>query len=186
MVAPTVLICPGLGNSGSDHWQSWLEARITGARRLEQADWDAPDPEDWVAALDAAVRDSATPVLLVAHSLACIMVARWACRPGAATVRVAAALLVAPPDVDDPALVPAEVRGFAPIPTEPLPFPALVVGSRNDPYCTAGRACACAAAWGADFIDAGEVGHINTAAGFGPWPQGEVLVRHLLEETGNP
>lgn len=183
MTAPTILVCPGLGNSGPDHWQSWLESRISGTRRLEQADWDAPDPAAWTAVLEAAVRDSEAPVLLVAHSLACIMVARWAADGTSTTGRVMAALLVAPPDVEDPGRVPPEVRGFAPVPTEPLPFPALVVGSRSDPYCAAERACAFAVAWGADFIDAGEAGHINTAAGYGPWSQGETLVRHLLREA---
>ncbi|SMH36078.1 RBBP9/YdeN family alpha/beta hydrolase [Azospirillum agricola] len=180
MTQPTVLILPGLGNSGPDHWQSWLAGRMPGLVRVEQADWDHPTPADWVARLEAAVAAAPGPVLLVAHSLSCILVAHWAEVPGASVGKVAAALLVAPPDVESPAHTPPEVRGFAPVPTSPLPFPAVVVGSRNDPYCPAARACGFAALWGADFIDAGEVGHINPAAGFGPWPMGEKLVRDLL------
>jgi predicted alpha/beta hydrolase family esterase len=53
-----------------------------------------------------------------------------------------------------------------------LPFPALLISSSDDPYCTAARAKAMAEAWGASFVDAGALGHINTASGHGPWPDG--------------
>jgi predicted alpha/beta hydrolase family esterase len=38
-----VLILPGLGNSGPDHWQSHWERGDAACRRVEQDDWDAPD-----------------------------------------------------------------------------------------------------------------------------------------------
>ncbi|CAO3405148.1 RBBP9/YdeN family alpha/beta hydrolase [Azospirillum palustre] len=186
MTQPTVLVLPGLGNSGPDHWQSWLEGRLPALTRVDLGDWDAPEPDRWVERLDAAVRAAPGPVVLVAHSLACILVARWAAT-GGRTETVAAALLVAPPDVgspdvESPRTVPAEACRFAPVPTDPLPFPAVVVGSRSDPYCTAARACGFAALWGADFIDAGEVGHINGASGHGPWPMGETLLKDMLAQ----
>ncbi|MFP5511829.1 MAG: RBBP9/YdeN family alpha/beta hydrolase [Alphaproteobacteria bacterium] len=185
MTQPTVLVLPGLGNSGPEHWQSWLEGRLPALNRVDLGDWDAPEPERWVERLDAAVRAAAIaapgPVVLVAHSLACILVARWAAGSDAAD-KVAAALLVAPPDVESPDRVPAVVRRFAPVPTDPLPFPAVTVGSRNDPYCAASRACGFAALWGANFIDAGEVGHINGDSGHGPWPMGETLLKDLLAQ----
>ncbi|MBP2308876.1 alpha/beta hydrolase [Azospirillum melinis] len=171
MTQPTVLVLPGLGNSGPDHWQSWLEGRLPALTRVDLGDWDAPEPDRWVERLDAAVRAAPGPVVLVAHSLACILVVRWAATEGR-TETVAAALLVAPPDVESPRTVP----------TDPLPFPAVVVGSRSDPYCTAARACGFAALWGADFIDAGEVGHINGASGHGPWPMGETLLKDMLAQ----
>lgn len=183
MAPATVLILPGLGNSGPGHWQSWLEQRMPALRRADLGDWDAPAPEIWAERLEAAVMGAAQPVVLVAHSLSCILVARWAASGAPAVGKVAGALLVAPPDVDSPDGIPLEAARFAPVPTDPLPFPALVVGSRNDPYCRAERACALAVAWGADFIDAGEAGHINTDSGYGPWPMGETLLRHLLEEV---
>ncbi|WP_448206296.1 RBBP9/YdeN family alpha/beta hydrolase [Azospirillum sp. sgz302134] len=193
MAKASVLILPGLGNSGPDHWQSWLAGRHPGFRRVEQADWDAPILDDWIAALERAVAESAAPVVLIAHSLASILVAHWAhsdlvradsVRAGSVD-KVAAALLVAPPDVESADHTPPEVHGFAPVPTDPLPFRAVVLASRNDPYCTVQRACACAFAvgWGADFIDAGDLGHINTASGHGPWPDGERLVLDLLKEV---
>ncbi|MBK1839585.1 serine hydrolase family protein [Azospirillum sp. YIM B02556] len=181
MTQPTVLVLPGLGNSGPDHWQTWLEGRLPALSRVDLGNWDAPEPDLWVARLDQAVREAPGPVVLVAHSLACILVARWAVATDSAG-KVATALLVAPPDVEAPDLVPVEAQRFAPVPTDPLPFPAVVVGSRNDPYCTAARACGFAALWGADFIDAGEVGHINGASGHGPWPMGETLLKDLLAQ----
>ena len=183
MTHPTVLILPGLGNSGARHWQTWLEGRIPGLQRVEQSDWDAPALQDWVATLESAVAAAPGPVVLIAHSLACLLVPHWAVRAGGyggSLGKVAAALLVAPSDVESTERTPPAVWGFAPVPTIPLPFPTIVVGSRNDPYCTAERACGFAALWGADFIDAGEVGHINADSGFGPWPMGESLVKDLL------
>lgn len=181
MTQLTVLVLPGLGNSGPDHWQSWLEGRLPALARVDLGDWDAPEPDRWMERLDSAIHAAPGPVVLVAHSLACILVARWAAVSDMAE-KVAAALLVAPPDVESPQTVPAEARRFAPVPSDPLPFPAVVVGSRSDPYCTAARACGFAALWGADFIDAGEAGHINSASGHGPWPMGETLLKDLLAQ----
>ncbi|MBK3775744.1 alpha/beta hydrolase [Azospirillum sp. YIM DDC1] len=180
MAKASVLIVPGLGNSGLDHWQSWLQQRHPSFIRVEQADWDAPALEDWVRSLEEAVAAAAEPVVLVAHSLGCMTVAHWALRSGSSVAKIAAALLVAPPDVESAEHTPPEVHGFAPVPTDPLPFHTVVLASRNDPYARAERSCGFAVGWGADFIDAGDLGHINTAAGYGSWPDGERLVLDLL------
>jgi uncharacterized protein len=82
------------------------------------------------------------------------------------------AFLVAPPDVEEADLIPAVERSFAPVPRDPLPFPSLLVASRSDPYCAYARAEDLAFAWGSALLDAGEAGHINTASGYGPWPEG--------------
>jgi len=174
----SILILPGLGNSGPDHWQTWLERRHPAARRVEQSDWDQPDRDVWVDTLEAAVAAAAGPVVLVAHSLACSLVARWAGRGSVGCV--AAALLVAPSDVDSPAHTPPEVRGFAPMPLAPLPFRVTLVASRTDPYVAFDRARFVAECWGATFVDAGEQGHINVASGHGPWPEGERMLLDLL------
>ena len=100
---------------------------------------------------------------------------------GAAAERdVKAALLVAPSDVDAPDRTPEEVRSFAPLARERLPFPAIVVASRDDPFVAIERAAAFARDWGAEFVDAGAAGHINTASGHGPWPGGRLLLERLL------
>ena len=88
------------------------------------------------------------------------------------------ALLVAPGDVERPDLA-AQIHGWAPIARQPLPFPALLVGSRNDPYCSLERAEALAQAWGARFVDYGERGHINAESGLGDWAEGHGWLQQL-------
>ena len=117
------------------------------------------------------------PVLLVAHSLGCILTAWWAAHTRHAA-KVRGALLVAPGDVERPDLA-AQIHGWAPIARQPLPFPALLVGSRNDPYCSFERAEALAQAWGARFVDYGERGHINAESGLGDWAEGHGWLQQL-------
>ena len=126
----------------------------------------------------AAVVERTPGAVLVAHSLGCPLVAHLAHRRP--HLPIAAALLVAPADVDSARHTPEHIRGFAPIPLERLPFRSIVVGSRNDPYMSFARAREVAFAWGAGFVDAGAVGHINVASGFGPWPDGKRLLAQLI------
>jgi len=172
-----VLVLPGLFGSGPDHWQTRLEAAFPTARRVEQRDWERPEREEWVATLDRAIRGCKSAPVLVAHSLGCVTAAVWAESRAPGLVR--GALLVAPSDVERPDGVPA-IRGFAPIPMKPLPFPSILVSSSNDPYLTVARSRELAAAWGSRWVDAGAAGHVNAAAGFGPWPGGRALLEELL------
>ncbi len=173
-----ILIVPGWSSSGPDHWQTRWQRSLTTAQRVEQDDWYNPDREKWVARIAAAVAKCTRPPVLVAHSLGCAAVAHAGAKLPAGLV--AGAFLVAPADVDNAADWPvtdgyrldAEATGFAPAPRVSLPFRALLVASSNDPYCTLARARALAGAWGAALVEAGEVGHINTASGHGPWPEG--------------
>lgn len=166
-----ILMVPGLGGSGPDHWQTRWESRLSTATRVEQADWDRPDRTAWTATLTAAVETATRPVVLVAHSLGVVTCAHAA--SGLPEGRVRGAFLVAPPDVDDPTMAEAErVRSFAPLPMGPLPFPSALVASRDDPYCAYKRADEVAQAWGAVLVDAGMSGHVNAQSGHGPWPEG--------------
>jgi predicted alpha/beta hydrolase family esterase len=125
------------------------------------------------------------PVVPVAHSLGCALVAHAAARwPSLIARAVPAALLVAPADVDSPAHTPPETRGFAPMPRARLPFPATVIASADDPYVEIDRARAFAAAWGAAFVDAGAAGHINAASDLGDWPAGKACLEGLLARVG--
>jgi predicted alpha/beta hydrolase family esterase len=36
-----------------------------------------------------------------------------------------------------------------------------------------------AQAWGSSLVDAGDAGHLNTDAGYGPWPAGERMLMNL-------
>ncbi|HEV8392553.1 MAG TPA: alpha/beta hydrolase [Dongiaceae bacterium] len=179
MSAP-VLIIPGLGGSGPDHWQSRWQARLADARRVEQEDWDKPDRGGWIARLDEAIAHAKRPPILVAHSLSCALVACWA----AARMRpVHAALLVAPADIESDAHTPPEAHVFRPLPMAVLSFPTIVVASRDDPYVAFNRATAMAKAWGAELVDIGNAGHINSASGYGDWPMGEQLLARLQRES---
>ena len=121
------------------------------------------------------------PAVLVAHSLGCQHVAAWAAH-SRNTHRVRAALLVAPPDVerDD---VRALLPSWSPIALGALPFAASLLASSNDPYCSAARARQFAAAWGADFIDAGPRGHLNADSGLDDWPEAHDQLRQLMRDT---
>ena len=180
--SPRILLLPGWQNSGPGHWQSLWEARH-GYHRVEQHDWMRPLRGDWSARLEETVADADGPVVLAAHSLGCLLVSAWAAH-SRHTLKVAGALLVAPPDTerDD---MPPQLHGWRPLTRQPLPFPAIAVISRDDPYGDAGRMAALARAWGAELVDAGPRGHLNHESGLGDWPDGRALLLHLARRAGN-
>ena len=149
-----VLLLPGWQNSDALHWQSQWEA-LYGYERLQQHDWQRPLRGDWSARLQETVVDSALPVVLVAHSLGCVLTAWWAAHSPLARTRVLGALLVAPADTE---------------------------ASQDDPYCRWDRSQHFAQAWGAELVDLGPAGHINTASGLGRWDAGHALLRRLIKE----
>ena len=163
----SVLTVPGWHNSGPAHWQSRWENLRPDIRRVEQDDWERPDPGSWILQLDKAINAARQPVILLAHSLGCITLAHWVKETGGRGV--AAALLVAPPDVER-----EDLRGmlpaWSPVLLNPLPFKTLVLASSDDPYCSQARAQTFAIAWGADFIGTGKGGHLNAESGLGDWP----------------
>jgi predicted alpha/beta hydrolase family esterase len=177
-----VLILPGLFDSGPGHWQTLWQRGRPGFRRVEQADWKTPRCADWVARLEAAVREAGPAALLVAHSSACALVAHWVlARGGEASSGgppVRGALLVAPSDPEAPSY-PAGPTGFAPMPLLRLPFRSVVAASSDDPYVTPERARSFAAAWGSRLVELGAVGHVNSASGLGDWPRGLELLGQL-------
>lgn len=170
------LIIPGLGGSGAGHWQQHWAAREASSEIVEQEDWQRPFLPDWLHTLEARLLDSPGAVL-VAHSLGCALVAALAGRPSAANV--AGALLVAPADVARLSRQVPSVVSFLGGPPQRLPFPTIMVASRDDPYMDFAGAKAHASGWGSAFVDIGKAGHINVASGFGPWPDGQVLAEGL-------
>jgi len=69
----SVLLLPGLWNSGPEHWHTYWE-RAYGFTRLIQRDWETPARTDWVATIDAAVAGAPGAVVLAGHSLAIVVV----------------------------------------------------------------------------------------------------------------
>jgi predicted alpha/beta hydrolase family esterase len=173
-----ILIVPGLAGLDDDHWQArWLRTLKT-TRLVEQDNWTEPDAEAWAGRIIDSAVQSARPVVLVAHSLGVAAVAHLARRMPKGFI--SGAFLVAPADVDkagdwpatDGVTFDAVKSGFAPLPVQPLPFPSVLIASSNDPYCSVDRATALANGWGSTLVEAGDAGHINSASGFGPWPDG--------------
>ncbi len=177
-----ILIIPGWTNSGPDHWQTRWQSRLTTARRVEQADWERPDKALWTGALVDAVALCSKPVVLIAHSCGVATVAHAA--PRFAAGRVVGAFLVAPASERAVVEIPGMDPAFAPLPRDPLPFPSLLVASRNDAHCDYADAGDMALDWGSTLVDAGEVGHINTASGHGPWPEGAMRFGWFLKQLG--
>lgn len=178
-----ILIVPGYTNSGPEHWQTRWQSKLSTARRVEQAEWTKPVREDWTASVANAVNEAERPVVLVAHSLgvaAAVQAIPQFRKP------VAGAFFVAPPDVANPQIRPRHLMTFGPYSREPLPFPSVVIASRNDPFCAFDVAEDIAGAWGSLFIDAGETGHLNEDAGFGPWPEGSMTFAKFLTELKAP
>ncbi|GEN99838.1 hypothetical protein NSE01_16710 [Novosphingobium sediminis] len=182
---PVILTVPGLGNSGPGHWQTTWEARLPRCRRVDLGLWEDPHRNTWVNKLNLAIQRAEGPVVLAAHSLGCLAVAWWAEyeQPGGVIEggKVIGALLVAPPDVEERPLDRRLTR-FAPVPEAALPFPSILVASRNDPYLTMAQARRLARRWGARLADAGEAGYINAASELGDWAFGRLLLNTLLPQ----
>ncbi len=71
------LMVPGLGGSGQEHWQSLWQRDVADARVVEQANWDRPNIETWLAVLNRDMAECRKPIVLVVHSLGCALVAHW-------------------------------------------------------------------------------------------------------------
>lgn len=176
----TVLIVPGLGDSGPQHWQTYWLALMKNAQKLIQKDWNAPNLTDWLATLNTTIATIDGPIVLVAHSLGSILVNHWTTNHY--DPKVIAALLVAPADVDSVTHTPEETWNFSPIPLTKLPYPSIVITSSNDPYIAVERATLFAEKWGSSFVDVGLQGHLNTASNLKNWEEGQAIFQKLLTQ----
>lgn len=170
------LIVPGWRDSGPGHWQSLWAAQLPRARRVVQRDWLHPVRSAWVDTLARDVLAAPGPVVIVAHSLGCIATVHL---PPEAARRVHGALLVAPADPERRGVL----SGFAPVPSERLPYRSIVVASSNDPFCPSRRAGAYARAWGSEFVRLSDAGHVNVESGHGDWPLGLALLQTLMAQA---
>lgn len=186
---PTLLIVPGLRDHVAQHWQTLLAAGRSDVLCVPPMGRTDLDCQARVDAIERAALSIAGPLVIVAHSGGCIMVAHWA-RQTRRTVQ--AALLATPPDFDTPmpegypTLDALRESGWFPVPRSHLPFPALVAASRNDPLGRYERVAALARDWGTQLADLGEVGHLNPASGFGPWPAAQTLINQAIALSPQP
>jgi predicted alpha/beta hydrolase family esterase len=177
-----ILIIPGLGGSGPDHWQSRWAQKLSTGRMVEQEDWLNPSRDAWVANILREIEASSRPAVLVGHSLGAIAAAHAIAETP--REKIAAAFLVAPPDPDHPEL-PSDLfdpRFKERAPLRALQVPGVIVASRSDPFADYGFAERLSAQWGLDLADAGDAGHINAESGHGPWPEGLMRLAGLLSK----
>lgn len=169
-----ILVIAGHEGPGDAHWQSRLIAKLSAARLVEQDDWLYGSLDVAVNKLVDAVEEATKPVVFVAHSAGAILIAHAipTLRVRGLVGRARGGFLVAPPN--EKSL--GELKGldpkFLPIPRDPLPFPSALIASSNDPHASLEDSSDLALAWGSKLIEAGPAGHINTASGHGPWPEG--------------
>jgi predicted alpha/beta hydrolase family esterase len=181
---PTVLIVPGLRDQVAQHWQTLLAAQLPRVLTVSPMGRDDLDCCKRVDAIEAAAQQVEGPLVIVAHSGGCIMVAHWAQET---RIRVHGALLAAPPDFESampegyPSIEALHAGGWLPVPRTPLPFRSIVAASRNDPLGSFTRIDTLAHDWGSELVDLGAVGHLNPASGYGPWPLAHAFIEQLSQ-----
>lgn len=184
--SPIVLIVPGLRDHVAEHWQTLLAERLTRVASVPPMGREDLDCGARVAAIEAAMDAIEGPVVIVAHSGGCVMIAHWA-HVTRHAAKLRGALLATPPDFDRPmpagypTLQALAASGWLPVPRARLPFPSLVAASRNDPLGSFVRVSELARDWGSELVDLGEVGHLNPASGYGEWPLAEQLIARLAQ-----
>ena len=166
--APVVMV-PGLGGSGEDHWQTLWEKERPEFRRVTQKDWQTRDLDAWAVEIAAGLCAVGTPAFVAAHGFGCLATLRAAL---AHRAPIRAALLVAPIDPDAIGL-------GSLMPGARLSFPSALVASTNDPWLKLVKAGSLATRWGSRLIAYRNAGHINAESGYGPWPDLARLLRDL-------
>ena len=186
---PTILIVPGLRDHVEQHWQTLLAKELPCSVTVPPLEENKLSCQARLDAIDQALQGIEGPVLIVAHSAGCMMVAHWAQRQNNAHLgQILGAVLAAPADVETqmPAGYPTKdmlaANGWAPIPRQPLPFPSVLAASSNDPLTALERARRFAQDWGSELVELGPVGHLNPASGHGPWPMAAKLIHDLLAQ----
>jgi uncharacterized protein len=181
---PYVLLLHGYTGSGPEHWQSRLAGDLANAGGVvdvpQLTDPDRPDLEVWLAELrhhlQAAPRGGER--VLLAHSCGASLWLHHAARLAEDRddprddLRFDRVLLVSPPG---PRWTHPDVHGFAPAPLDAAGvrraagWTQLVVGD-DDETCSVDDAVEMAAGLKVDLDVIPGGAHLNTEAGYGPWP----------------
>lgn len=165
----TILVLPGLGGGTDGHWYARWQAGLQTAEWVSLDDWSSPTRDVYAAAIVDAVAASERPVVLVGHGYGSLAAVHAAADLAGGKLR--GAFLTAVPDVDA-ADATSVAESYRPLPRDPLPFPSLVLASRNDPHCAFEVAEDLAGAWGSRIVDLRESGNVDPDSGHGPWPEG--------------
>ena len=189
-----LVVVPGLHGSGPGHWQTWLEAQFPGAMRVEQDAWHVPDAPAWAARVAATLEEAGPgPHVLVAHSFGCLATLHLLQQAGQgsaahgalsesaahAAAHISQVLLVAPAE-------PVRFGMADLLPQGRIDVPTCVIASDTDPWMAAASARAWALRWGSDWINLGDAGHVNVAAGFGSFPLARDWTYAALRRLARP
>jgi uncharacterized protein len=169
------LVLHGLDGSGLGHWQVWLVRRLRGAGHdvsfPELPDPSDPDPDIWQQVIEAELEPGPEPVV-ACHSLACLLWLRIAAR--SERRRAKRVLLVAPPSREDMDQVGrALIHGADAADVERAAGSTLLICSDDDPYCPPGAVATFAEPLAIESRTIAGAGHLNSDAGYGPWPDAE-------------
>ena len=169
------VIVPGVGGSEHDHWQSWLQRQLKSCSRVQQQDWNKPVLHEWVEQFIKTVQAIQEPIQIVAHSFGCLTTVAALAQHPELNQKIKNLVLVAPAN-------PARFgdAGFARDSQNDyqqyfhqlkLQVPTQMIISENDPWLNFQDALQLAKAWKIRPKNLGQVGHINVASGFGPFPE---------------
>ena len=169
------VIVPGVGGSEYDHWQSWLQRQLKSCSRVQQQDWNKPVLHEWIEQFVKTVQAIQEPIQIVAHSFGCLTTVAALAQYPELNQNIKNLVLVAPAN-------PARFgdAGFARESQNDyqqyfhqlkLQVPTQMIISENDPWLNFQDALQLAKAWKIRPKNLGQVGHINVASGFGPFPE---------------
>jgi predicted alpha/beta hydrolase family esterase len=173
---PVVLVHGWFG-SGPDHWQTWLAEQLRAAGREVRypvlPEPEAPALPAWQAALAETLAGlPADGFDVVCHSLGAVLWLHHADAPASGSPVPARVALVAPPS---PTLPEPALAGFLPPPLDAdavrrAAGGTVLVCGPGDPYCPEGADTAYGRPLKLPTTVVPDGGHLNVAAGFGPWP----------------
>ncbi len=169
------VIVPGVCGSEHDHWQSWLQRQLKSCSRVQQQDWNKPVLHEWIEQFVKTVQSIQEPIQIVAHSFGCLTTVAALAQHPELNQKIKNLVLVAPAN-------PARFgdAGFARESQNDyqqyfhqlkLQVPTQMIISENDPWLNFQDALQLAKAWKIRPKNLGQVGHINVASGFGPFPE---------------
>ncbi|HSX26626.1 MAG TPA: alpha/beta hydrolase [Chlamydiales bacterium] len=177
---PTLMIVPGYGDSGPNHWQTLWGKQFRDSARVVQEDWERAYRDEWIEKLDQFIDMTPGPIILIGHSLGSMAIVEWAHQKKKGLPKIQGAMLVAYPDPNTKAFRSLHIKGFEKPTLEKLPFRSLFIISSNDPFITLETGRRFAKALGSQFIDIGKKGHIGSDSNLGDWPEGKELLNQLI------